>query len=226
MTIAVTGMRSNKLVDMDIEQLRGWATFMDRAMVASLIATIVAVAALGITTWLSFRFSNAVRAQEYAAIHRYKVEMGKHAADLEQEVSRARERTLELEQAVSEADARAADEQRATERAVEAKAMVTAQLANVERLDAAVAEMRAALLAMRDGNVALGAALGAEAHQCIHDFNLKLPIMIDTALAIGGFQFKSMPFVARDAEGLPDLAACRLAPLYPAGWLLRVAGAA
>ena len=75
---------------------------MDRAMVASLVATIVAVAALGITTWLSFRFAGAVRAHEYAAIHRYKVEMGKHAADLEQEVSRARERTLELEQAASE----------------------------------------------------------------------------------------------------------------------------
>ncbi|WP_170302957.1 hypothetical protein [Reyranella soli] len=101
-------MRSNKLVNMDIEQLRGWATFMDRAMVASLVATILAVAALGITTWLSFRFSNAVRAQEYAAIHRYKVEMGKHAADLEQEISRARERTMALEQAASDADARAA----------------------------------------------------------------------------------------------------------------------
>lgn len=106
--MTVTGMRSNKLVNMDIEQLRGWATFMDRAMVASLVATIVAVVALGVTTWLSFRFSNAVRAQEYAAIHRYKVEMGKHAADLEQEVSRARERTLLLEQAASDADARAA----------------------------------------------------------------------------------------------------------------------
>src|SRR5919106_92170 len=109
MTMTVTGMRSNKPVTMDIEQLRGWATFMDRAMIASLIATIVAVAALGITTWLSFRFSGAVRAHEYAAIHRYKVEMGKHAAELEQEVSKARERTLELEQAASQADARAAD---------------------------------------------------------------------------------------------------------------------
>ncbi|MBY0322819.1 MAG: hypothetical protein K2X72_29130 [Reyranella sp.] len=106
--MTVTGTRSNKLVNMDIEQLRGWATFMDRAMVASLVATIVAVAALGITTWLSFRFSNALRAQEYAAIHRYKVEMGKHAADLEQEVSRARERAQLLEQAASDADARAA----------------------------------------------------------------------------------------------------------------------
>lgn len=107
MTMTVTGTRSNKLVNMDIEQLRGWATFMDRAMVASLVATIVAVAALGITTWLSFRFSNALRAQEYAAIHRYKVEMGKHASDLEQEVSRARERAQLLEQAASDADARA-----------------------------------------------------------------------------------------------------------------------
>jgi len=108
MTMTVTGMRSNKPVTMDIEQLRGWATFMDRAMVASLVATIVAVVALGVTTWLSFRFSGAVRAHEYAAIHRYKVEMGKHAAELEQEVSRARERTLALEQAASDADARAA----------------------------------------------------------------------------------------------------------------------
>lgn len=108
MTMTVTGMRANKPGTMDIEQLRGWATFMDRAMVASLVATIVAVVALGVTTWLSFRFSGAVRAHEYAAIHRYKVEMGKHAADLEQELSRARERTLALEQAASDADARAA----------------------------------------------------------------------------------------------------------------------
>ena len=125
-----------------------------------------------------------------------------------------------------EAEAQAAEAQRTAERVAEAKALVEAQVAHIERLDAAVAEMRAALLEMRDGNTALGAALGTEAHRSIHDFNLKLPIMIDTALAIGGFQFKSMPFVARDAEGLPDLAACRLAPLYPAGWLLRIAGAA
>src|ERR1043165_4685384 len=108
MTMTVTEMRANKLGTMDIEQVRGWETFRDRAMVGSLVATIVAVAALGVTTWLSFRFSGAVRAHEYAAIHRYKVEMGKHAADLEQEVSRARERAHEFEQAASEANARAA----------------------------------------------------------------------------------------------------------------------
>src|SRR5947207_13389384 len=101
-------MRSNNLVSMDINDLRGWAAFMDKAVIASLVATVVAVAALGITTWLSFRFSAAVRTHEYAAIHRYKVEMGKHAAELEQEVSRTRERTLALEQAASDADARAA----------------------------------------------------------------------------------------------------------------------
>jgi hypothetical protein len=126
----------------------------------------------------------------------------------------------------AETEAQAEAAQRSEKQAESVRALVAAQLGNVERLDAAVAEMRAALLAMRDGNTTLGEQLGSAAHQSIHDFNLKLPIMIDTALAIGGFQFKSMPFVARDAEGLPDLAACRLAPLYPAGWLLRLAGAA
>ncbi|GAB2176739.1 hypothetical protein [Dongia sp. agr-C8] len=126
----------------------------------------------------------------------------------------------------SESEAAAAGQQQAAQQAEAVRVLVKAQLGNVERLDDAVAELRAALRAMRDGNTALGDALGSAAQQSIHDFNLKLPIMIDTALAIGGFQFKSMPFVARDAEGLPDLAACRLAPLYPAGWLLRIAGAA
>jgi hypothetical protein len=138
MTITVTGMRSSKMVNMDIEQLRGWATFMDRAMVASLIATVLAVAALGITTWLSFRFSGAVRAHEYAAIHRYKVEMGKHAAELEQEVSRARERTLALEQSASDADARAA--RAARESAVAAEKARTAEI-DAEEVRKRVAEL-------------------------------------------------------------------------------------
>jgi hypothetical protein len=138
MTMTVTGMRSNKPVTMDIEQLRGWATFMDRAMVVSLVATIVAVAALGITTWLSFRFNGAVRAHEYAAIHRYKVEMGKHAAELEQEVSKARERTLELEQAASQADARAAQASR--------ESMAAAEKARTAEIDAEEVRKRVAEL--------------------------------------------------------------------------------
>jgi hypothetical protein len=159
-------------------------------------------------------------------------EAGKQLPLVEQDLAALNAELQRLEAAQIEAQARAGVEaqaeeaQRAAEHAEEVSALVAAQVTNVERLDLAVAEMRTALIAMRDGNTALGAALGSEAHQSIHDFNLKLPIMIDTALAIGGFQFKSMPFVARDAEGLPDLTACRLAPLYPAGWLLRVAGAA
>jgi biopolymer transport protein ExbB/TolQ len=106
-TGTVTGMRSNKLVNMDIEQLRGWATFMDRAVIVSLVVTVMAVAALATTTWLSFRIGAAVRAREHAAFLGYKAEMAKHAVDLEQEAASARERTRELEQAVSAADARA-----------------------------------------------------------------------------------------------------------------------
>ena len=101
MTTTVPGMRSNKLVSMDIDQLRGWATFMDRAMIVSLIATLMAVAALGVTTWLSFRFSGAVRAQEHAVIDRYRG-MERHSVQLEQDVAAARERAAALEQEVSD----------------------------------------------------------------------------------------------------------------------------
>ena len=106
MTTTVPGMRSNKLVSMDIDQLRGWATFMDRAMIVSLIATIMAVAALGVTTWLSFRFSGAVRAHEHAVIDRYKG-MESHSVQVEQDVAAARERAAALEQEVSTARGRA-----------------------------------------------------------------------------------------------------------------------
>ena len=64
---------------MNIDELRNWATIMDRAVVASLVATVLALSALGITTWLSFRFSAGVRAHEQAVV--------------EQEVATARGRT-------------------------------------------------------------------------------------------------------------------------------------
>ncbi len=121
MTTTVPGMRSNKPVSMDIDQLRGWASIMDKAMIASLVATILAVAALGITTFLSFRYSGAVRAHEQATLDRYKDMEGQaaqrereasaareQAAALEQEIATARGRTAILEQEVSRARERAA----------------------------------------------------------------------------------------------------------------------
>lgn len=107
MTITVPDMRSNKPVSMDIDQLRGWGTFMDRAMIVSLAATILAVGALGVTTWLSFRFSGAVRAHELAAIDRFK-DAESRSVQLEKDVATARERTAALEQEVSTARGRAA----------------------------------------------------------------------------------------------------------------------
>jgi hypothetical protein len=146
MTITVPGMRSNKLVSMDIDQLRGWATFMDRAMIVSLIATIMAVTALGITTWLSFRYSAAVRAHEHAVIDRYKGMEG-HSVQLEQDVAATRERAVALEQEVSAARERAvALEQEAStarERAVafeQAAREATEQAARAARESAAASE--------------------------------------------------------------------------------------
>lgn len=100
-------MRSNTLVSMDINEVRGWAAFMDRAVIASLIATVMAVSALGITTWLSFRFSGAVRAHEQAVLAGYKGAEG-HSVQLERDVATARERVSTLEQEVATARQRAA----------------------------------------------------------------------------------------------------------------------
>jgi len=120
MTITVSGMRSNKLMNMDIDQLRGWAAFMDRAMIVSLAAVILAVVALGVTTWLSFRFGDAVRSHEHAALDRYKTMESDSAqrerdaagardrlAMSEKELSTARERTAALEQEISTRQGRA-----------------------------------------------------------------------------------------------------------------------
>ena len=102
MAITVPGMRSNKLVSMDIDQLRGWAAFLDKAVLASLVAVILAVAALGITTWLSFRYSAAVRSHEQAALDEYKARENL-SAQRERDVAAARERTAALEREVSAA---------------------------------------------------------------------------------------------------------------------------
>jgi hypothetical protein len=144
MTVTGPGMRSNKLVSMDIDQLRGWATFMDRAMIVSLIATIMAVAALGVTTWLSFRFSGAVRAHEHAVIDRYKG-MESHSVQVEQDVAAARQRAAALEQEVSTARGRAvALEQEASTARERAAAFEQAAREANERVAQAARESAAA----------------------------------------------------------------------------------
>jgi len=92
---------------MDINEIRGWAAFMDRAVIASLVATVVAVSALGVTTWLSLRFSGALRAHEQAVLAGYKGAEG-HSVQLERDVATARERVSTLEQEVATARTQAA----------------------------------------------------------------------------------------------------------------------
>ncbi|WP_425069234.1 hypothetical protein [Reyranella sp.] len=100
-------MRSNKPVNMDIDQLRGWASIMDKAMIGSLVATVLAVSALGITTFLSFRYSGAVRAHEQAALERYQG-LESQAAQQEREASAAREKLATLEREIASAQGRTA----------------------------------------------------------------------------------------------------------------------
>src|SRR6185312_11585051 len=92
---------------MDINEIRGWAAFMDRAVIASLVATVVAVSALGITTWLSSRFNGTLRAHEQAVLAGYQGVEG-HSVQLERDVATARERVSTLEQEVATARTQAA----------------------------------------------------------------------------------------------------------------------
>ena len=100
-------------------------------MIASLIATILAVAALGITTWLSFRFGGALRTREQAVLAGYKGAEG-HSLQLERDVATARERVSTLEQEVATARERtAALEQQVT--ATRAQAATKEQEASAAR---------------------------------------------------------------------------------------------
>lgn len=158
MTITVPDMRSNKPVSMEIDQLRGWATFMDRAMIVSLAATILAVGALGVTTWLSFRFSGAVRAHELAVVDRYK-DAESRSVQLEKEVATARERTVALEQEVSTARGRAA--------ALEQEMSVARERAVALEQDASKARERATAFeqAAREANERSAQMVAREANQ-------------------------------------------------------------
>lgn len=155
MTITVVEMRSNELGSMDIDQLRGWATFMDRAMIVSLVATVLAVTALGVTTWLSFKYNNAVRTQEHAAFDRFKdiesrsgqlekdaVAARERSATLEQQMAAARERAVTAEQEATAARERAAASEQAIREANE-RAARSARAARAAR-DTAVASAKAA----------------------------------------------------------------------------------
>jgi hypothetical protein len=90
---------------MDIQQLRGWADFTDKALVISTVVAVLAVVALGVSAWFSVRFASALRSQELASFDRYKGEAGRHAAQLEADAARAADRIVELERSVAGAAA-------------------------------------------------------------------------------------------------------------------------
>jgi len=126
---------------MDIQQVRAWAEFMDKAMMVSVIVVILSATALGVTTWLSMRFHGTMRAKEALAFYGDKNQARDHAAELERELASARERSSQLER-----DAEAANERAA--QAVQAGKDVHKRAATLET-SAAEARQRAAELERR-----------------------------------------------------------------------------
>ena len=101
---------------MDIHQLRGWAEFMDKGMLVSLVVAAIAVAALGATTLLSIKYHSALGVQENAVIEQYRVEAADHAAKSEKESESARAQIALLEKNFADVAERAA---RAEEHAID-----------------------------------------------------------------------------------------------------------
>ena len=130
---------------MTIDELRGWAAFMDKAVIASLVVTLLAVVALGLTTFLSLRFSGAVRAHDQAAFDRYKGVEG-HSQQLEREVAAARQRVSTLEQEIATAHGQTT--------ALEQQAAAARERAAALEQEAAAARERAAAFgqAAREAN--------------------------------------------------------------------------
>src|SRR5260221_5329456 len=126
---------------MDIQQVREWAEFMDKAMMVSVIVVVLPATALGVTTWLSMRFHGTMRAKEALAFYGDKNQARDHAAELERELASAKERSAQFER-----DAEAASE-RAVQ-AVEAGKDVHKRAATLES-SAAEARQRAAELERR-----------------------------------------------------------------------------
>jgi hypothetical protein len=93
---------------MDIHQLRGWAEFMDKGMLVSLVVAAIAVAALGATTLLSIKYHSALRVQENAVFEQYKVEAADHAAMSEKESESARAQIALLKKNLADVAERAA----------------------------------------------------------------------------------------------------------------------
>jgi hypothetical protein len=131
-------------MSMDIHRLHGWAEFMDKATVASLVVVVIGVAALVVTSWLSARFSAAVRFEEQAAIERYKDDLARHASELQQDLNASKAQNARLQDAVADAD------QRATQ-AIRENATANQRAAALEN-DAAQAKKRADELEKRVGD--------------------------------------------------------------------------
>jgi hypothetical protein len=89
-------------------------------------------------------------------------------------------------------------------------------LRQVAEIDALVARLADALLALKLAESAMSQACGGiPPNGPLAAFANRLPVTVTTALSGRGFHFQGDPFAPRDASGRPDLAALQLAPHYP-----------
>jgi hypothetical protein len=130
---------------MDIQQVRAWAEFMDKAMMMSVIVVILSATALGVTTWLSMRFHGTMRAKEALAFYGDRNQAREHAAGLERELTSVRERSSQLERDAEAASKRAAQAATLETSTAEARQRAAELERRVEEANARVADLEKAV---------------------------------------------------------------------------------
>ncbi len=125
---------------MGMLQLHASAKFMDKLTLIALVVALVALTSAGVTTWLSFRYHQAMGTREATIVARYKAQVADEAGQLEKEVASARERQAQLEKTLAEAGKKAAA---ADTRAGELEKKAESATARVADLEKELAEARA-----------------------------------------------------------------------------------
>ena len=121
---------------MEMQHLRSWAELTDKATVIALAVAAIALIAAGVTSWLSFAYNRALRAQESTAL----TLTTDHTAQMEKEVTALRERSAQLEKALAEVNEGAAEARKQILRIEGAVEATKAQAADLENKLAAAKE--------------------------------------------------------------------------------------
>jgi len=200
----------------------GRAATRDRAVIISLVAVVIAVAALGTTAWLAVETTKGARVYDSAAFDGHKAEMERRAAQLEQIALAAEQRAAQLEQSAAEANERTARAEHAREIALQTAETLENELAEARHRIAELeetAERASALLAPPE--MAAREAPPPTEHQVAADRGADTLLAKRSQMNASLAKFagaKAAVYVLEEASGSAEVGSWLNARLIEAGW--------